>query len=160
MPDLWCKNDPIIKIQYEHNTAVIKIITKTKFSSGATPETSDPIYMELTLPLSCRARVLKESNNPLTPQEFSTDTDDDLTITDGVAACSLYIELPDELDPANINDVDEVVVLVMSRRKANLAEHHFLPSDTDDGNLTLHFNVDLEAHDHSDEVIADSSTWS
>lgn len=157
---LWCQNDPIVQLRHGNNTAVIKIITRVKFTDDEPAASDESIYLELTAPVTVHVGVLAEHNNPLTPQQFVVEFDTDLGTPGDTVNCRLYIELPYEFDPEQSEDVEEVTVLVRSRHKELLATHTFTNTGKDDGSTTLEFPVVMEAHDHSQEVINDTSNWS
>lgn len=157
---LWCQNDPIVQIKHDNKTAVIKIITKVKFTDEQPTPADDPIFVELTVPFSVHVGMLVEHTNPLIPQQFAVEFDNDLGTPAGTVNCRLYVELPEERDPEQSDDVEEVTVVVRSRHKELLTTHTFTKDGNDGGCITLEFPVVMEDHDHSKEVIADTSTWS
>lgn len=159
---LWCKNDPVVRITSfgDREYGVIRIITKALFNDGHEVGEDDEVLLHLDVPQTTKAKVIKEFQVPELPQVFEMDEITKLKVTNHLAACELDIELSDGLDPENRGDCLELVVTVKDRHRVLLAQHHFKPDRNDGGMAMLSFNVVLEGHDHTDDVVhSDSSTW-
>lgn len=148
---LWCQSDPVVKLSYKGKHAVIRILAKSPDQSLPNPA-AEQIEMNFATPAAAKAKVIKEANDPRLPIAFTMQEDPTLVATEHELRCSLVVAIPDALRGR------QIIVVVKERHKQTLKEYTFRAGYVDT-TATLRFYVQLEAEDHSQEIVADSSTW-
>jgi len=155
---LWCQSDPIVKLTGHKGHARLRLLVGAE-NAPATPP-ADKIIMELSVPKNVSVKVLKERDDPKLPIGFET-TEAPEAASDLQIQCSLYVEVPPDLEETNLR------ILVEDQHHQYLTIGTIGPDgdDDDEGNLTLEFVVTLRKESPADEHQADTvstntSTWS